>query len=586
MKGNEVGPLFFIPFNVKYQPRTTLIGLLNHYKFTCLPRVALGAIWENNTHIHNWRAEHSLKAPIPPYNTEAVRPLEFDHAAFNASVEIRKERLGNLQADDKDPTFGILDRNKVRTKWWEAYPEYPDVDTSIALRAAGRVPAPSSSSSLRSSTGMSPKVAETPEPQDVQREHSRTRAPGHGMARRGRSAARSSTQADPAAMTDTEGEDEVDDDKEQEELAAPRTRQSTQARRQTSRAGQMPKVKAKVASEGKASSLAAKGKHKAQGDAAEAEEAPEAKCPRGAYEMPQHAVRWMWMLHPRPCEGCVGSQSPCHYSGLGSTSCQCCIAKKVQCSLTVSGGNIASAYLAYEYYYHCVHELGNKSIKHPRTVPMGFVVPVWFVAQYHTITKQQQQSKGPTAEEIALQDMDVDEGRPKNTEKNTEKRNRKTHKRGPPGVRVLPGTEAATEPDSHTGQSGRSDERPRARSPSPVLQGRPVVPVVQERPQTVAGGSSTLGSATEAQAGPTRRFQTRPAARAAVETRAGSQSRSTGPSRSHPSSCPTTPPASTPAGSSVYRGLMDEEPVHRAYPPGYRSAIFPPEEQLVEEQAQ
>ena len=180
----------------------------------------------------------------------------------------------------------------------------------------------------------------------------------------------------------------------------------------------------------------------------------------------------------------------------------------------------------------------------------------------------------------------MDEGRPKNTEKNPAKRNRKTHKRGPPGLRVLPGTEAATEPDSRTGQSGRSDERPRARSPSAVVRGRPVVLVVQDRPRTVAGGSSTLGSATEARAGPTRRSQTRPAARAAVETRASSRSRSTGPSRSHPSSRPTTPPASTPAGSSVHRGLTDEEPVHRAYPPGYRSAIFPPEEQLVEERAQ
>ena len=116
----------------------TLIGLLNRYKFTCLPRVALGAIWENNTHIHNWRAQHGPNAPIvcyyylhctlhandelqPPYNTEAVRPLEFDHAAFNASVEIRQERLGNLHGDDEDPTFGILDRNEVHTKWWEAY---------------------------------------------------------------------------------------------------------------------------------------------------------------------------------------------------------------------------------------------------------------------------------------------------------------------------------------------------------------------------------------------------------------------------------------------------------------------------------
>lgn len=131
----------------------------------------------------------------------------------------------------------------------------------------------------------------------MQRGRSRTRAPGHGMARRGRSAARSSTQADPAATTDAEGEDEVDDDEEQEEPAAPRTRQSTRARRQTSRAGQMPKAKAKVTSEGKASRSAAKGKRKAQEDAAEAEEAPEAKRPRGAYEMPQHAVRWMWMLH-------------------------------------------------------------------------------------------------------------------------------------------------------------------------------------------------------------------------------------------------------------------------------------------------
>ena len=50
-----------------------------------------------------------------------MRPLEFDHTAFNASVEIRQERLGNLQGDDEDPTFGILDRNEVHTKWWEAY---------------------------------------------------------------------------------------------------------------------------------------------------------------------------------------------------------------------------------------------------------------------------------------------------------------------------------------------------------------------------------------------------------------------------------------------------------------------------------
>ena len=219
----------------------------------------------------------------------------------------------------------------------------------------------------------------------------------------------------------------------------------------------------------------------------------------------------------------MDAKAQCLFCGLVNSSCLRCSQKKVKCTLTVVGAPVSAAYLGYVYFRRS-HSPGRRNNNVlPQRAPKLYEPPKWFVDQYSAISKADRH-KGPP---------NVDQHAPAP---------RYPSNRGRPPIPLLPELiPPRTWPM----------ERPLG------TRGNPLPSQVTPKARTVAK-TPTGGS---------RRPRTRSL------SRAHSTSASPAPSLFRTSPQPTSPPASTPGGSS---NVLDDPDAQAESELEYEDLVLPP----------